>query len=87
MGQQLLLYVLSGSACQRDACHMEAQQLLRDSDVEPTGNRIAEGLGAANSVYVGFVKELEGHSIQIDWRYYNDGKAWLGKSAVAFSFG
>ena len=58
---------------------MDGQQLLRDSDIEPTSEMIAEGLGAANSAYIKFIDGLHSHNIQVDWRYYNDGKAWLGK--------
>lgn len=58
---------------------MEKKQLLRDATAEPTGDVIAAGLGAANSAYLKLIKEMENHGIQADWRYYNDGKAWLGK--------
>ncbi len=59
---------------------MNKQQLLRDQSIEPTSEVIAEGLGAANSAYTRFVESLKSHSIQVEWRYYNDGKAWLGKA-------
>lgn len=56
------------------------QQLLRDANVRPTAELIAEGLGATNAVYVKFIEELEKYGISLmDWRYYNDGKAWLSK--------
>lgn len=56
------------------------QQLLRDANIAPTAEIIADGLGAANAVYVKFIEELEKYSISLmDWRYYNDGKAWLSK--------
>jgi hypothetical protein len=55
-------------------------QLLRDADIEPTSEIIAEGLGAANAAYLKFIDELKHHDIQVDWRFYNDGKAWLGKA-------
>ena len=58
---------------------MEEQQLLRDPNTELTREIIAEGLGAAYSAYVMFVEGLENHDIHVDWRYYTDGKAWLGK--------
>jgi len=58
---------------------MDEQQLLRDPGVEPTNETIAEGLGASYGAYVKFIEGLEKHDIQVDWRYYNDGKAWLGK--------
>ena len=55
------------------------QQLLRDENVKPTKKIIAEALGSANYAYESFVKELKNHGIQVDWRYYKDGNAWLGK--------
>jgi len=59
---------------------MESIQLLRDPNIEPTGENIAEGLGAADSAYRKFINTLGSHNIQVDWRYYNDGSAWLGKA-------
>ncbi len=57
-----------------------AQQLLRNPDVAPTPGNIAEGLGAANEVYIRFLEELTQYGVSLmDWRYYNDGKAWLSK--------
>lgn len=58
---------------------MQGQQLLRDPNIAPTGGIIADGLGASNSAYIRFTEELQRHGISIGWRYYNDGKAWLGK--------
>ncbi len=55
------------------------QQLLRDPDVQPTNDAIAQALGEANIAYNKFVNELASHNIQLEWRYYNDGKAWLAK--------
>ena len=58
----------------------EQLQLLRDANVEPTDEVIAEGLGLASSVYTKFVEGLENYKISLmDWKYYNDGKAWLSK--------
>ncbi|MFV0485507.1 MAG: DUF3788 family protein [Candidatus Saccharimonadales bacterium] len=59
---------------------MNDDQLLRDASIAPTDEIIAEGLGAASATYVKFVKDLEKYDISLmDWRYYNDGKAWLSK--------
>ena len=55
------------------------QQLLRKPDIQPISDTISEALGEAYKAYVKFVGELETKDIQIDWRYYNDGKAWLAK--------
>jgi len=60
--------------------NMKEQQLLRDPNIEPTSEVIAEGLGLANSAYTKFLEELKNYDIHVGWRYYNDGKAWLGKA-------
>ena len=59
---------------------MDEQQLLRDPDIELTSEVIAEALGPANAAYVKFIEGLKARDIHVDWRYYNDGKAWLGKA-------
>jgi hypothetical protein len=57
-----------------------AQQLLRDANVKPTAEIIADGLGTTNTTYTKFIEELKKYNISLmDWRYYNDGKAWLSK--------
>ncbi len=57
-----------------------AEQLLRNADIEPTAEIIADGLGTANNVYVNFLEKLKAYNVSLmDWRYYNDGKAWLSK--------
>ena len=59
---------------------MNDRQLLRDPDIEPTSEVIAEGLGAAYETYSEFINELGKYGITLmDWRFYNDGKAWLSK--------
>ena len=64
---------------------MKEEQLLRDPDTEPADEIIAKGLGAANSAYAKFTKGLKDHNIRVDWRYYNDGKSWLGKALYEWS--
>jgi len=54
-------------------------QLLRNPDIEPSSDVIAKGLGEANNAYIQFINELTCHDIHLEWRYYNDGKAWLAK--------
>ena len=54
-------------------------QLLRDPSVEPEAAVIADGLGAANALYLQFLEGLKARDIAVEWRYYNDGKSWLGK--------
>jgi len=58
---------------------MNEQQLLRSPGIEPTSEVIAEALGAANAAYIEFIAGLKSRAIQVEWRYYDDGKAWLGK--------
>jgi len=58
---------------------MAETQLLRDAQIEPTSDVIAAALGAASGVYIKFIKGLEKHDIEVNWRYYKDGNAWLGK--------
>lgn len=56
------------------------EQLLRNPDIEPTSEFIANGLGEVDIVFTEFTKKLKEHDVSLmDWRYYNDGKAWLSK--------
>jgi hypothetical protein len=55
------------------------EQLLRNPNMQPTDDVIAKALGESNNAYIKFINEIANHDIQIDWRYYNDGKAWLAK--------
>jgi hypothetical protein len=55
------------------------KQLLRNPDIEPSNDVIAKALGEANNAYIKFAGELGKHDIQLEWRYYNDGKSWLAK--------
>jgi len=59
---------------------MESRQLLCDPNIAPDSGVIAEGLGAAYKAYKKFIEGVSSRDIQVDWRYYNDGKAWLGKA-------
>jgi len=58
---------------------MNGQQLLRNPDIEPTNEVLTEALGSAYPVYIQFIEGMKSHDIEMAWRYYNDGKAWLGK--------
>ena len=55
------------------------EQLLRNPDIEPSSDVIAKALGESNNAYIKFINELASHDIQLEWRYYNDGKVWLAK--------
>lgn len=55
-------------------------QLLRDPDIVPTPEIIAESLKDTNNAFVEFTNGLKMYDISLmEWRYYNDGKAWLSK--------
>jgi hypothetical protein len=58
---------------------MSEIQLLRSPVTEPTDANIAACLGIAHDAYRLFVDSLKSHGIDLEWRYYTDGKAWLGK--------
>lgn len=55
------------------------EQLLRNPDIQPSSDVLAKALGEANNAYNKFIDELDKRGIQLEWRYYTDGKAWLGK--------
>ena len=55
------------------------EQLLRNPDIDPSSDIIANALGESSNAYIEFVNELSRHDIDLEWRYYNDGKAWLAK--------
>ncbi len=61
-----------------------AEQMLRNPDIAPSSDVIAKALGEANYAYTKFINEIEKYDIQIDWRYYNDGKAWLAKGLFKY---
>ena len=56
-----------------------AEQMLRNPDIQPSIHVIAKALGELNSAYIKFIKELPRHNIHLEQRYYNDGKSWLAK--------
>jgi hypothetical protein len=54
-------------------------QLLRNPEIEPTELVLRECLLDAYPAYVQFLNELLLNDINLIWRYYPDGKAWLAK--------
>lgn len=58
------------------------QQLLRQADVYPSDPVLAAALGDCHEAYQVLVSRLPEAQVQLEWRYYNDGKAWLGKAAA-----
>lgn len=61
---------------------MEGQMLLRDPEIFPSDKVLKDVLGAAVynilELFLRTITDKE-YSLAIEWRYYNDGKAWLGK--------
>ncbi len=57
----------------------KSKQLLRNPEVEPTDTVLKESLLESYSSYGEFLNELNKYDIQLKWRYYPDGKAWLAK--------
>ena len=55
------------------------QQLFRNPDIYPSEDAIAEALKEAIQAFHLFTSKLEKHQIELEWRYYTDGKSWLGK--------
>jgi hypothetical protein len=58
---------------------MSQEQLLRDPDVYPADDVLAVALGNSYDAYTTFAQKLPDFGIELEWRYYNDGKSWLGK--------
>ena len=61
---------------------METQMQLRDPEVFPSEMELKRVLGEpVYSVLASFLETITGreYGIEIEWRYYNDGKAWLAK--------
>jgi hypothetical protein len=54
--------------------------LLNDANTYPTYTVLASVLGNCGEVYQAFVGILPEYQIELEWRYYNDGKSWLGKA-------
>jgi hypothetical protein len=60
---------------------MKEIQRLCDPEIRPTDKVLADALGKVYTVYREFSQRLSGEeSLWVpEWRYYNDGKAWLCK--------
>lgn len=62
---------------------MEAQMLLRDPNTFPSEEVLQDALGDdVYSVLSSFLETItnEEYGLTVEWRFYNDGKAWLGKT-------
>ncbi len=61
---------------------MESQMQLRDPETFPSEMVLKRALGdSAYTLLASFFETITaaGYGLNIEWRYYNDGKAWLGK--------
>ena len=61
---------------------MEAQMLLRDPNTFPSDEVLQNALGdELYQVLSYFLESItnEEYGLTVEWRFYNDGKAWLGK--------
>ncbi|MDU1905177.1 MAG: DUF3788 family protein [Dysgonomonas sp.] len=61
---------------------MEAQMLLRDSEIFPSNEVLNDVLGSSvYSVLETFLGKIidEEYGLTFEWRFYNDGKAWFCK--------
>lgn len=56
-------------------------QLLRDENVFPTQEVLQKALGKRYAVYKELIDTITGdnYDLTLEWRFYKDGKAWLGK--------
>jgi len=64
------------------AMAMEVQMLLRDPEIFPSDKVLKDALGdTVFGVLESFLETVtsEEYGMTIEWRFYNDGKAWLGK--------
>lgn len=57
-------------------------QLLRDKDVFPSPDVLQDVLGKRYAVLKELLDTITGeeYGLDFEWRYYNDGKSWLGKA-------
>jgi hypothetical protein len=59
---------------------MEAQMLLRNPDVFPSNDVLQDTLGESiYEVLAYFLETITNEDLTVEWRFYNDGKAWLSK--------
>ena len=60
---------------------MEAQMALRNAEIFPSDKVLKDTLGDVYDVLISFLATItdEAYLLSFEWRYYNDGKAWLCK--------
>ena len=60
---------------------MESQMALRNTEIFPSDRVLKDTLGDVYDVLKSFLATItnEAYLLSFEWRYYNDGKAWLCK--------
>ena len=60
---------------------MESQMALRNAEIFPSDKVLKDTLGDVYDVLESFLATItnEAYLLSFEWRYYNDGKAWLCK--------
>ena len=60
---------------------MESQMALRDAEIFPSDRVLKDTLGDVYDLLESFLATItnEAYLLSFEWRYYNDGKAWLCK--------
>lgn len=60
---------------------MESQMALRDAEIFPSDKVLKDTLGDVYDVLISFLATItdEAYLLSFEWRYFNDGKAWLCK--------
>ena len=54
-------------------------KLFTNPQIKPESRILEKALGKKYVVFMEFEKKLSEQNLIIEWRYYNDGKSWLGK--------
>jgi hypothetical protein len=56
-------------------------QLLREQNISPTGKVLEKALGESYPAFIELMEIIKGNKFGLvpEWKYYNDGKAWLCK--------
>jgi len=56
------------------------QQVLKNPEVFPDAPVLEAALHESYPAYQELINNLPELQIELEWRYYNDGKSWLGKA-------
>ncbi len=56
--------------------------VLKDPAIYPSEEVLKEVLDASYPVYLELLEICKNYQLNLEWRYYNDGKAWLAKISL-----